>query len=374
MTGIIDVDRLYSVGVVVRDLAAATRRYAEIFGIDEWEVREFGDDRLSDVRSYGRPVAPTFRTATGVTKPPAGQQANILGAPVVPVTFELIQPVRGETPFQEFRYRRGQGISHITLAVRNENEFDVLKKDLAAHGIRVAASMTVDGSVRRHFIDTRKALGGFMVEVQVPLSATGQAVEVSERWNHADRYTRPEGVGPLEVQGVNHFGVVVDDVIESLGKFNEVLGVESFTIKDWRSESGLLENSFYRGEPVRHEYFTGLTAFKDFGFEVIQPTFGPSHYNREFRDVSGPGIHHMLLNATGSVEEWEATQKWLASIEVPLVMGADLFGGAGAFCYYDSFDALGGYIVEAVLLRGVPSEEARTPDYIVDFTALTSAL
>lgn len=29
------------------------------------------------------------------------------------------------------------------------------------------------------------------------------------------------------------------------------------------------------------------------GFEVIQPTFGPSHYKENYRNLVGEGMHHM---------------------------------------------------------------------------------
>ncbi|MET8948900.1 VOC family protein [Streptomyces sp. NPDC004542] len=373
MSGLLDIDRLHSVGVVVKDLEKATLRYAEIFGIDAWDVREFGPARLTDVSVHGRRTIPAFRTATGTTVPPAG--VGLFGLPNTPVTFELVQPLRGESPFQEFRFVRGQGISHLTLAVRDSGAFGALRELLAKNGIPVAASMTVDGALQRHFLDTRAALGGFLIEVQVPLRPSAeQQVEVTERWNHAGRYTRPEGVGPIAVQGVNHFGVVVNDVMASLRRYNEILGIPSFQIRDWRTEPDLLEGCYYRGEPVEHEYFTGVSLFHDFGFEIIQPTIGPSHYNREFRDRWGEGVHHMLLNATTDEGEWDRSREWLASIDVPLVMGADVMRGSSAFCYYDTTEALGGYILEAVLARRAPDEDVAQPDYVIDFAALTSNL
>lgn len=379
MGAVLPVDRLYSVGVVVNDLDAATRRYAEIFGVDRWEIRHFDEKRLADVTAYGRPVTPRFRTATGTTKVPPPSGHPLAGPLSVPVTFELVQPISGESPFQEFRFVRKQGISHLALSVQDEAAFERVRGELAEKGIGVVASMTVDGRLRRHFVDTRKTLGGFLVEVRVPLDGEpGEdglpGLPADEVWDHSGTYTRPDGVGPMPVSGVSHFGVVVNDLMESLPRYNEILGVEKFAIRDWRTEPGLLENAYYRGEPVEHEYFTGLTPFKDFGFEVIQPTFGPSHYNREFRDLWGPGVHHMLLHIDTDPEAWDRTQRWLASIDVPLVMGADLMGGATAFCYYDTFAALGGYIVEGVLRREKPDPEAAAPEYFVDFAAVTAAL
>lgn len=378
MAGLIDVDRLYSVGVVVRDLQAATRRYAEIFGIDEWDIRDFGPERLSNVNAYGRgDIQASFRTATGTVHPPAGFH-SLFGEVATPVTFELVQPLTGETPFQEFRFRRGQGISHLTLSVQDAAAFGVLRDELMKFGLAIVNFFTVDGVLERHFIDTRQMLGGYLVEVQVPLSPAAQStIAITERWNHAGTYARPDGIGPVTVSGVSHFGVVVNDVIAAINRYNEILGVESFGIKDWRTEPGRLENPYYRGKPVNHEYFTGLTPFRDFGLEIIQPTLGPSHYNREFRDLWGQGIHHMLLNITGNEAEWDATIAWLASADVPLAMGADL-GPSAAFCYYDTFEALGGYILEGVLVRDVPTAGADGGglafDYTIDFAALTAKL
>jgi catechol 2,3-dioxygenase-like lactoylglutathione lyase family enzyme len=375
VSGLLDVDRLYSVGVVVRDLGAATLRYAEIFGIDEWDVRDFGPKRLSDVRVHGRRTAPTFRTATGSTVPPAGDSP--MGGASVPVTFELVQALQGESSFQEFRSVRGQGISHLTLAVREPDAFEHLRGELARAGLAVASSMVVDGRMTRHFLDTRAALGGFLVEVQVPLETgpgIGVGLVVDERWNHAGRYTRPTGVGPLTVQGVNHFGVVVDDVMTSLARYNEILGIETWNMRDWRTEPGRLEAPYYRGEPVNHEYFTGRTAFRDFGFEIIQPTLGPSHYNREFRDLWGAGVHHMLLSVTTDEGEWRATQRWLESIDVPLAMGGGLMNGAATFCYFDTFDSLGGYLLEALMITPEVRSGSVQPDYVIDFAALTATL
>ena len=375
MTGLIQVDRLYSVGVVVRDLKAATLRYAEIFGIDEWDVRDFGPERITAATLHGRPVNHSFRTAIGVAMPPAGGGVALIGNPLIPVTFELIQPLSGESPFKWFGFQRGQGISHLTLAVRDEAEFELMRGRLENSGIHVGASFTVDSCFDRHFIDTRAALGGWQVEVQVPLRPDASAdVAVTVRWNHAGTYTRPEGVGPLTVHGVNHFGVVVDDVAAALERYDELLGMSQWPVREWRPGIGArgLGDPYYRGEKVDHAYISALQSIADFGFEIVQPTSGPSHYNREFRDRFGPGVHHMLLNVTTEIEEWDRTREWLATTRIPVVMGADLFGGAAAFCYYDTSDALGGYLVEAILMRDQPSSENLAPDFLVDFASLTT--
>ena len=371
MSPLLPVERLISIGVVVDDLERATRRYAEILGIDTWEVRELGPDRLSDVTSYGRSVAASFRTATGTTVGAPRESGVAPGPDGVPVTFELVQPLSGETPFQEFRFRRKQGISHLTLVSASRAEFAGIRDRLADAGIRVSASMTVDGEVERHFVDTRKVLGGYHVEVVVS-DDPAPALPPDEIWDHSGTYERPEGVGPLPVQGVGHFGIVVHDVVETIHRYHEVLGVEQFRMRDWRTEPGLLDKPFYRGEEVDHEYYTGLGSFRDFAFEIIEPTFGPSHYNREYRDLYGEGVHHLLLSVTADEELWRRNREWLTSIGVPLAMGSPLVGGSGEFVYYDTADALGGWMLEATCRHFAAEPHLIQPHYVIDFAALTA--
>ena len=241
----------------------------------------------------------------------------------IPVHFELIQPISGESPFQEYLLVKGPGITHLTLAVSTPEEFPALAAELGHAGLPLAASFTVDGAVERHFVDTRDALGGYLVEILVPRSGSLPAA-YGERVSVAGNYTRPEGVNPLAVRSVAHFGIVVNDAMEAVREYQRILGVPSFNMREWRTEPGRLEDPYFRGEPVTHAYFTGLTPFKDFGLEIIQPTHGPSHYNRLFRDLRGPGVHHMLLQVTSNEDEWDAVDEWLAGAGMPRITGRDV--------------------------------------------------
>lgn len=365
MTGIIEIDRLHRVTLVVEDLEAATRRYAEVFGVDAWEVRDFTAERLAHTESYGRRTEPEFRTAIGHTVPRNGGSTPWTNAGV---EFELVEPMKGESPFMEFSAVRHEGICGMRLSVADHAELDVIRSGLAERGIGLAAAMTIDGIERRYFFDTRKALGGFLVEVAVPLM-DGE-IPVTERWDHSGTYTRPDGMEPFDVQGVSHFGVVVDDVMATLKEYNEIFGLEKWTINNWRAREGSLDAPYYRGESVNHEYFTGIVQVGDTGFEIIQPTFGPSAYNRDFRDLWGPGVHHMLLHVTSDAADWARTGEWLDSIGLPLLMGSDLRHGVAHFCYFDTHADLGGFTIEAVFRNTAVAPPAPSPTtYTVDFGA-----
>lgn len=374
MTSPLNIDRLHHVGVVVRDIDKATRRYAEIFGIDRWQIRELGADELTDVHVAGRRVdAPRLRVATATSVPPTDSGWDGTANGNHPVTFELVQPVAGDSIFMNFRFIRRQGISHLKLGRVSPDEFADVRARAASLGVEIAASMTVDGRIERHFLDTRSTLGGYYVEIDVEIDSDA-AEPTGTLIDHRDSYTRPEGVRALDIFGVNHFGVVVDDVMDAITHYRDLLGQQTWNIRDWRTEPGSLECPFYQGEQVDHAYLTALAVpFLDFGFEIIQPTHGPSHYNREFRDLWGPGIHHMLLNVSPGPADWERTRTWLESIDVPLVMGGGLMGGAAEFGYYDTTEALGGYILEAFVQKSQPTAlpDGPTTDFTIDFAALT---
>ncbi|GAB7008006.1 hypothetical protein JCM18899A_54850 [Nocardioides sp. AN3] len=377
MASPLSVDRLHHVGIVVRDIDLATKRYAEIFGINEWYIRDLGPAEITNATVGGRRVeAPRLRIATATSVPPDDCGWDGTENLNRPVSFELVQPVSGESVFMDFRFKRRQGISHLKLGQVNSDDFVQVRARAAALGIEVAASMTVDGRIQRYFLDTRKALGGYYVELDVEPESSGPG-PVGCRVDHRGSYSRPEGTGPLQIFGINHFGIVVDDVMETIQNYRDVFGLNTWEIREWRTEKGSLERPFYRNKQVDHAYLTALAIpFLDFGLEIIQPTHGPSHYNREFRDLWGAGIHHMLLNVSSGPVEWERTRAWLDSIDVPMVMGGGLMEGAAEFGYYDTTEALGGYILEAFVLKSHPTQprDGSSTDFAIDFAALAEQL
>ncbi|WP_425307517.1 hypothetical protein AADG42_01720 [Ammonicoccus fulvus] len=366
---------LHSVGVTVRDLEKTMAKIGQVFGIDDWEVAEVGRDRISDAVSRGRQIAGgAYRTATGTTT----LRSDLVGGrearnkfPYRTVTFELVQPLKGESPFQEFLATRGQGVSHVVFNEGPEDSATVAAH-LAAQGVPTLAAFTVDGE-RRVFHDTRASLGGFFVEVRPAGARTkGEAVNVS------GAYERPDGVEPFPVIGVSHFGVVIDDLMATLPEYHRLLGCADFPIKNWTACLGSLDAPYFRDEKVDHAYFTGMGTCGDFQFEIIQPTFGPSDYNVGFRDVKGgPGVHHMLLYVTASGTEWDKTVKDMADLGHHQHMGSDLRGGAAEFCYFDTAKDVG-FVVESVYggkPDPVPAEQhlADPEIFEVDFNDLINA-
>lgn len=328
---------LNRIGVVVYDLDAAVRSYEKIYGITSWER---GTHAPEDGISYGRHNTETpGRWASAV-----GSNENL--------TFELIQPLSGESPFNEHLRTKREGICFIQVAVPELANDAAITHHFAELGIRQAYSATVDGTQRR-FYDTRTELGGFMVEM------------VSEQ--------RPMGGGAsadalLPTEGIYHFGVLVHDVMATLEHYRAIFGIQRYEMKTWETGAGRLDRSQYRGEPVDHGYFTAQGTCSNFAFEIIECNHGPSHYNREFFDIRGPGIHHVFTTMTTDSAEWGRIIHTAAAAGYELCMGSPLRGNAAEFGYLDTFDDLGGYLVEIVVRRRTPDPAYASPDWVIDYS------
>lgn len=349
---------LNRIGVIVADLDAAMKQYERIYGITSWVTSEHAPD---DAVCHGRRTKRTpgtWRSALGTTTPRAGEPADL---PANPVTFELISPTGGESPFNEHLLTKGEGIAFVQ--VRAEGTAQEMAAHFGGLGIEVAYAATVTdptmGTVTRRFFDTRARLGGFLVEMVSELEPLPMTQE-----------TLADATTPQPVQGIYHFGVLVDDVMAALPHYRAILGIESFDIKTWETGFGRLDDPQYRGKKEPVGYFTAQGGALDFAFEIIAMKYGSCHYNREFFDERGPGIHHIFAWMTREEDVWRQVVADMTAAGHPLVMGSPLRGGAAEFGYFDTFDALGGYLIEVVIRRHPAREEFMRPDWVVDFSEL----
>lgn len=343
---------LNRIGVVVYDLEKTKAEYERVYGISEWGTAEVVP---SNPVSYGRTLSRTpgtWRSAIGTTTPRAGEEGPG-GRPAVPVTFELIEPTGGESPFNEHLRIKREGIAFLQIACDASDEA-AIASHFESLGIEQLYTAEIDGQ-QRTFWDTRDELGGFLVEMvphTEPRNSTGLA---------------GDDTAPMPVQGIFHFGVLVHDVLKAIPHYRDILGIEVFEAKTWETGYGRLDKPFYRGKPADNGYFTAQGAAGDFGFEIIETTYGECHYNKEFFDVRGPGIHHFFGWMTKNDQDWDRVVNDMTQAGHPLIMGSPLRGEAAEFGYFDTFDSLGGYLIEIVVRRRTPDPKFMEPDWIIDF-------
>ena len=89
------------IGIIVRDLDATMRRYAEDYGIGPWTVFEVTPENAPDLRHDGQPVKGSARSAVAM---------------VGSVMWELTEPLDDQTLFARFLAEKGEGVHHIAVA------------------------------------------------------------------------------------------------------------------------------------------------------------------------------------------------------------------------------------------------------------------
>jgi hypothetical protein len=366
--------------VVVSDAKATARNYADFYGIERWNVLNATPDRLEAMTIRGRvPTSPPPYDLNGSVPVPGeyGFISAIGSTPSGNLTFQLVQPTSGLSTFEEFLVTRGEGVHSIFATVVDAAAFAELRAWLASEGVTLAQSYGIGGADYYYF-DMRKLLGNFYIQVVVPKQQDWEAhIPFDETWDFAGELTRPRGLkGASEALGITHFGIVVDNLSEKLPNFAKLFGQAVWRGMHWRTAPGSLEDTTNNGVPVVHGYFTGRSDLGKnpsglpFGFEVIQPTAGPSHYKEDYLQVVGPGIHHVDVRIPfADWDEWERINGWLSGdFGAPTCMSGWLRNHSALFQYQDTRKRLG-YVTEISAPRKVAAQKGWQPDYWYDFSA-----
>jgi methylmalonyl-CoA/ethylmalonyl-CoA epimerase len=135
------------VGVVVKDMQATIQRLSAL-GIGPFKPRILSGDNRETYR--GRPFYPNQRVIIQIT-----QIGNI--------ELELIQPLNGESPHQEFLQQKGEGIQHLGFIVE---DLETEVKDLTAAGSSVLLTSRFKNGGGVAYLDLDAA--GLIVELVQP--------------------------------------------------------------------------------------------------------------------------------------------------------------------------------------------------------------
>lgn len=131
------------IGIVVRDLEKAVERYWRVLGIGPWQIFTFGPNaRITTVR--GEPCSFALRIAK---------------AQVGSLQIELMQPLDGATPHQEFLDQRGEGVQHLGIAVETLDQASEIMSMLGFRELTAAYGVGVKGDGGAVYFDTEEVLG-----------------------------------------------------------------------------------------------------------------------------------------------------------------------------------------------------------------------
>jgi hypothetical protein len=127
------------IGIVVRDLDEAVRRYVDDYGIGPWKVYQFKPGDFKDLREHGQPAEPSTRIAI-----------TMVGR----VQWELIQPLDDKSIFAQFLAAKGEGVHHIAVAAAN---FDETLAAEAKRGNELVLSCELSSELSSEFSGIQKA-------------------------------------------------------------------------------------------------------------------------------------------------------------------------------------------------------------------------
>ena len=135
-------EMLCQVGLVVHDIEATARKFADVFGLPMPEISETpGYDRARTTID-GRPSEATAKLAFFQT----GQ-----------MVVELIQPDKKSSVWRDFLDTRGEGLHHIAFRVEDTK---TTEKALAAKGMKtLQQGLYTDGSGMYTYVDSGPQLG-----------------------------------------------------------------------------------------------------------------------------------------------------------------------------------------------------------------------
>jgi len=96
------VKEINQVSLVVKDVETVAENYWNILGIGPWQFYDWGSPLVYDRKYYGNPVRAREKVAQ---------------VQVGPLQLELVQPIEGDTIFQDALVKQREGLHHISIFV-----------------------------------------------------------------------------------------------------------------------------------------------------------------------------------------------------------------------------------------------------------------
>jgi methylmalonyl-CoA/ethylmalonyl-CoA epimerase len=130
------------VALVVDDLERTMQDYHETMGWGPWNVYEYREPWLRDLKVHGRPAEFTWLGAE---------------AQVGPIWMEILQPLAGTSPFTEWHDRHGDGVHHVGYEVETMEEAHELHRSFEQSGARELVSAWC-GEIYFYYMETQPVI------------------------------------------------------------------------------------------------------------------------------------------------------------------------------------------------------------------------
>jgi methylmalonyl-CoA/ethylmalonyl-CoA epimerase len=140
------------IGIVVRDLESACRRYSTLWQCGPWRIYTYSPAILSHQRYRGEPSAFSVRIALNPTTP----------------QIELLQPLEGPSVYDDWLERRGDGLHHLAVYVEDADEAIASLAAIGYTVVQEGRGFGVERDGAFAYFDTEHDLGYLLEVVQPP--------------------------------------------------------------------------------------------------------------------------------------------------------------------------------------------------------------
>ncbi len=287
--------------IIVKDVEAAAKRYADILGFNPPEPETTDRYDRTQATYYGKPT---------------DARAKIVGFTIGRIEFELLQPLEPPSTWWDFLAKHGEGIHHVAFMIPNT---ETVTESFAAAGYQVTHQGLFTGQTGVYtYLDTDRDLG--------------VVIELLEYFNGTPAFQAPpfpadKGIG---TDVVTQVGLIVSDIEATAQRWSDLFGVPLPPIQT------TLGDSTYKGQPSPA---TAKLAFFNFGqlqLELIEPDAHPSVW-RDYLDAHGDGAQHIAFHVA-------STQQAVAQFGkfgIPVAQQGLYSDKNGMYTYMASDDALG---------------------------------
>ena len=134
--------RITQVTLVARDLDAKVAAYHRAFGWGPWRIFDADAGLITDATYRGEPAEFRMRWAQ---------------AQVGDMNFEIIEPLGGRSPWQDYLDEKGEGLIGISVPLATPEEAERARSQFADEDVGILASARVGGTVDWFCLDSQAA-------------------------------------------------------------------------------------------------------------------------------------------------------------------------------------------------------------------------
>ena len=254
------------VAIVVKDLEMVAENYWNILGIGPWAIFKWEAPLVYNRRYHGKKT--WAREKIAITQ-------------VGDVQLELVQPVDGDSIYQDWLVERGEGLHHMNFLV---DDVDEAAEILAQEGFP---------SIQSGRFGPKEQKGAYNYIDINPLRTIWEPVHIGEEIGAEPTIypdTTAESPAEVKCKGINQIAIVVENLELVAENYWNILGIGPWAIFKW--EAPLVYDRKYHGKTVWAREKIALAQVGDVQLELVQPVEGPSIY-RDWLEERGEGLQHM---------------------------------------------------------------------------------